>query len=118
MGDGDGDGDEDDNDNEMGFIKFLDFARSTRIPLCVVFDPYLGYASRTAFKQMQPVFATVVVFATVAVIDPLLSTLVGTRGLPSPVSWLGSHTKCVIAATSVVVVLENDGDNDDGQQEG
>nr|GEV31836.1 hypothetical protein [Tanacetum cinerariifolium] len=57
-----GDGDEDDNDNEMGFIKFLDFARSTRIPL----------ASRTTFKQMQPVFATV------AVIDPFLSTLVGT----------------------------------------
>ncbi|GJZ05005.1 RNA-directed DNA polymerase, eukaryota, partial [Tanacetum coccineum] len=27
MGDGDGDEDEDDNDNEMGFIKFLEFAR-------------------------------------------------------------------------------------------
>ena len=32
----------------------------------------------------------------------MINFMFSTRGLPSPVSWLGSHTKCVIAAMSGV----------------
>ncbi|GKF20887.1 hypothetical protein Tco_0069525, partial [Tanacetum coccineum] len=31
------------------------------------------------------------------------SVLFSTRSLPRPVTWLGSHTECVIAATSGVI---------------